>query len=158
MKQTIIFEGDSCENLDAEDATTLNAVIPAIPTAIHLAENTPTLIDGDPNCSGGQFKHSDMIEFDEESCPVCEGVCVNDIKYTPLPLTDMNKELRQQFHEIYATLKKPVESECFLKLTMEGTNNGFIYLKVPSGSSTTDTETIVLDAGEYTIKGNVKEE
>ena len=158
MKQTTIqSESASCEPLDAEDATKLNAVIPAIPTAIHLAENSPSLVEVGSSCSGGQFLDGDIMSFDEESCPVCEEVCVSDISYDKQELSDADKELQLQQVEIYATLKKPVEDECFLKLNLSGTNTGYIYLKVSAGSSTTDTENILLGNGTHTIKANVKE-
>jgi hypothetical protein len=158
MKQTIIFEEVSCETLDAEDATIINAVIPAIPTAIHLAEDPPELTTVDSSCSGGQFSADDIMSFDEDSCPVCEEVCVDDILYTKQELSDVDKELQLQQVGVYATLKNSVEEECFLKLNLEGSDaSGLIYLKVNAGASTTDTENILLGNGSYKIKANVKE-
>ena len=156
MKQTIIFEGDTCISVDAENALPSNELRAPLPVAVMQSPPIPDPSYADSECKGGQFWEDNIISFDAE-CPVCGDVCVK----SPITFTKGTKNQANltQLVSVSAELRDSVDTECFLKLKMEnGSRTGDLYLKVEAGSSQTEELELELNPGSYKIKGNVKED
>ena len=156
MKQTIIFEGNTCDQVEAENALPSNEIRSALPVEVMQSPPIPDPSYADSECKGGQFWEGNIMSFDED-CPVCGDVCVK----SPIVFTKKTKNRANltQLVSVSAELRDPVDSECFLKLKIESSSRtGDLYLKVNAGSSQTEALELELDPGSYKIKGNVKEE
>jgi hypothetical protein len=151
MKQSIIFEGDTClpaENQDANLENLLNTPIVNPLMVVHPLESNEPIT---PTCSGPLlFWGGDPYVF-PTSCQLCEDVCVKEINFE---LGTQNKLQLTQLVDVYATVRNAPSTDCFVNLKMDHTQNGKgdLYLEIKQGSKQTESGNITLETGSCTIK------
>lgn len=167
IQQTIIFSGEGCGS--SEDITnkqpSLNADTKPLEIISKYEDLTSVNVQAatcDSNIAFASFE-TDYEGFSFSECELCKNAC---IKTLSLSGTDEYPQTLSKNVTISATLAKPVSSDCFIKVKLEGSNLDssqiedtlYTYLKATSGEKFLGLRTVNLSNGTWKATANYNEE
>ena len=167
IQQTIIFSGEGCG--PSEDITNKQPSLNADTKPLEIISKYENLTNVevqaatcDSNIAFASFEE-DYEGFSFSDCELCKNAC---IKTLSLSGTDEYPQTLSQDVAVFGSLVKPVSSDCFIKVKLEGSNLGssqvedtlYTYLKATAGEKFLGSRTVNLSNGTWKATANYKEE